>query len=89
MIMAAAERVWIDGDKAMVESLIGFRRAGAHVFRGGGGGDAAQGVTPAEGSDGSSYASTRSRADIQGLAYVVAATDGAACSDFASAGRVN
>ena len=29
MIMAAAERGWIDGDKAMMESLIAFKRAGA------------------------------------------------------------
>ena len=29
MIMAAAERGWIDADKAMMESLIGFKRAGA------------------------------------------------------------
>ena len=29
MIMAAAQNGWIDGDKAMVESLIGFKRAGA------------------------------------------------------------
>lgn len=29
MIMAAAERGWLDGDKAMMESLIGFKRAGA------------------------------------------------------------
>ena len=29
MIMAAAERRWIDGDKAMVESLMAFKRAGA------------------------------------------------------------
>jgi porphobilinogen synthase len=29
MIMAAAEKGWIDGDKAMMESLIAFKRAGA------------------------------------------------------------
>jgi len=29
MIMAAAERGWIDGDRAMVESLTAFKRAGA------------------------------------------------------------
>jgi porphobilinogen synthase len=29
MIMAAANNGWIDGDKAMMESLIGFKRAGA------------------------------------------------------------
>ncbi len=29
MIMAAAQNGWIDGDKAMMESLIGFKRAGA------------------------------------------------------------
>jgi len=29
MIMAAAERGWLDGDKAMLESLIAFKRAGA------------------------------------------------------------
>ena len=29
MIMAAAENGWIDGDKAMMESLIAFKRAGA------------------------------------------------------------
>ncbi|MGB8813393.1 MAG: porphobilinogen synthase [Paracoccaceae bacterium] len=28
MIMGAAERGWIDGEKAMLESLIGFKRAG-------------------------------------------------------------
>ena len=28
MIMAAAQNGWIDGDKAMVESLLGFKRAG-------------------------------------------------------------
>ncbi len=28
MIMAAAKNGWIDGDKAMLESLIGFKRAG-------------------------------------------------------------
>ncbi len=29
MIMAAAERGWIDGDKVMLESLIAFKRADA------------------------------------------------------------
>jgi porphobilinogen synthase len=29
MIMAASNNGWIDGDKAMMESLIGFKRAGA------------------------------------------------------------
>ncbi|HEX4766581.1 MAG TPA: porphobilinogen synthase [Lichenihabitans sp.] len=29
MIMASAERGWIDGDKAMMESLVAFKRAGA------------------------------------------------------------
>jgi porphobilinogen synthase len=29
MIMAAASNCWIDGDKAMIESLIAFKRAGA------------------------------------------------------------
>ena len=29
MIMAAALNGWIDGDKAMMESLIAFKRAGA------------------------------------------------------------
>ncbi len=29
MIMAAAQNGWIDGDKAMVESLTAFKRAGA------------------------------------------------------------
>jgi porphobilinogen synthase len=28
MIMAAAQNGWIDGDKAMVESLMAFKRAG-------------------------------------------------------------
>jgi porphobilinogen synthase len=28
MIKGAAERGWIDGDKAMMESLMGFKRAG-------------------------------------------------------------
>jgi hypothetical protein len=27
--MAAAQNGWIDGDKAMMESLVAFRRAGA------------------------------------------------------------
>jgi porphobilinogen synthase len=29
MIKAAAERGWIDGERAMMESLVGIRRAGA------------------------------------------------------------
>ena len=29
MIMAAAQNGWIDGDKAMLESLVAFKRAGA------------------------------------------------------------
>ncbi len=29
MIMAAANNGWLDGDKAMMESLIAFKRAGA------------------------------------------------------------
>jgi porphobilinogen synthase len=29
MIMAAAGNGWLDGDKAMMESLIAFKRAGA------------------------------------------------------------
>jgi porphobilinogen synthase len=29
MIMAAAQNGWIDGDQAMMESLIAFKRAGA------------------------------------------------------------
>jgi porphobilinogen synthase len=29
MIMAAARNGWIDGDKAMLESLLAFKRAGA------------------------------------------------------------
>ena len=29
MIMAAAERGWIDADRAMMESLLAFKRAGA------------------------------------------------------------
>jgi porphobilinogen synthase len=28
MIRGAADRGWIDGDKAMIESLLGFKRAG-------------------------------------------------------------
>ncbi len=32
MIQAAAERGWIDRDRAMMESLIGIRRAGADVI---------------------------------------------------------
>ena len=30
MIMAAAQNGWIDGDKAMMESLLAFKRAGAN-----------------------------------------------------------
>ena len=29
MIMAAARNGWLDGDKAMMESLLAFKRAGA------------------------------------------------------------
>ena len=29
MIMAAAQNGWLDGDQAMMESLIAFKRAGA------------------------------------------------------------
>jgi porphobilinogen synthase len=29
MIMAAAQNGWLDGDKAMMESMIAFKRAGA------------------------------------------------------------
>ena len=29
MIAAAANNGWIDGDRAMMESLLGFKRAGA------------------------------------------------------------
>jgi porphobilinogen synthase len=29
MIAGAAARGWIDGDRAMMESLLGFKRAGA------------------------------------------------------------
>lgn len=32
MIRAAAERGWVDGDRAMMESLLGIRRAGADVI---------------------------------------------------------
>ena len=32
MIKAAAERGWIDGDRAMMESLLGIRRAGADMI---------------------------------------------------------
>ena len=31
-VRAAAERGWIDGDRAMMESLIGIRRAGADMI---------------------------------------------------------
>ena len=30
MIMAAARNGWLDGDKAMMESLLAFKRAGAN-----------------------------------------------------------
>jgi porphobilinogen synthase len=32
MIQAAAERGWIDGERAMMDSLLGIRRAGADVI---------------------------------------------------------
>jgi porphobilinogen synthase len=32
MIKAAAERGWIDGERVMMESLVGIRRAGADVI---------------------------------------------------------
>lgn len=32
MIKAAAERGWIDGERAMMESLVGFKRAGADII---------------------------------------------------------
>ena len=32
MIMAAAQNGWLDGDKAMMESLTAFKRAGATAF---------------------------------------------------------
>ena len=32
MIQAAAERGWIDGERVMMDSLIGIRRAGADVI---------------------------------------------------------
>jgi porphobilinogen synthase len=32
MIQAAAERGWIDGDRVMMDSLLGIRRAGADVI---------------------------------------------------------
>ena len=32
MIRAAAERGWVDGDRAMMESLIGIHRAGADMI---------------------------------------------------------
>ncbi len=32
MIQAAAEKGWVDGDRAMMESLLGIRRAGADVI---------------------------------------------------------
>ena len=46
MIAAAANNGWIDGERAMMESLLGFKRAGADgdfdVFRAEGGGEAAK-----------------------------------------------
>ena len=49
MIMAAAQNGWIDGDKAMMESLIAFqarrRRWGADLLRAARGGEASQGLT--------------------------------------------
>ena len=48
MIMAAANNGWIDGDKAMMESLIALqarrRRRGAHLFRAARGGEAEKGT---------------------------------------------
>jgi porphobilinogen synthase len=32
MIRAAAERGWLDGERAMMESLLGIRRAGADMI---------------------------------------------------------
>ena len=32
MIRAAAERGWLDGERAMLESLLAIRRAGADVI---------------------------------------------------------
>jgi porphobilinogen synthase len=32
MIHAAAERGWIDGERAMMDSLLGIRRAGADII---------------------------------------------------------
>jgi porphobilinogen synthase len=32
MIRAAAERGWIDGERAMLESLLSIRRAGADII---------------------------------------------------------
>ncbi|MEO5567655.1 MAG: porphobilinogen synthase [Gemmatimonadaceae bacterium] len=32
MIQAAAEKGWVDGDRAMIESLLGIRRAGADII---------------------------------------------------------
>jgi porphobilinogen synthase len=32
MVKAAAERGWLDGDAAMLESLIAFKRAGADAI---------------------------------------------------------
>jgi len=32
MIQAAAERGWIDGDRAMMDSLLSIRRAGADII---------------------------------------------------------
>ena len=33
MIKAAAERGWIDGDRAMSEALVSIKRAGADIWR--------------------------------------------------------
>ena len=32
MIQAAAERGWIDGERVMMDSLVGIRRAGADII---------------------------------------------------------
>jgi porphobilinogen synthase len=32
MIQAAAQNGWLDGDKAMMESLLAFKRAGANAI---------------------------------------------------------
>ena len=69
MIMAAAQNGWIDGDKAMMESLIAFKRAGADgvltYFRATGGGEAQACVkTPASIESPVSFGSTRPSLDI-------------------------